>query len=257
MIGCAEYVSPSNPAKAYRRVEDSGSATSDFYSDSGCTMGGAAPSVTCVYTGFRQYDAITGMFTTGGATICNGSTISTGEGCGKNGNSCDAVWTFTQTTQSRMSTGLCCPSGSIFSKESADTLVITLSDEDVEADAILRLLAGAGGTWTAWTATGDGTGGTCIPSSCCLAQYEQRTTSFSFQYQEAQFRVAGSGLTPSTTYTVKVDIWRRTYGTGMFTHYSTLTYSETTDGSGNFTFDDDVPNAVGFETYAASAVILP
>lgn len=260
LIGCSEFTSPSSPPKKYRRITNSGSATSKYWSNSSCSgaeIGG--DTVTCNYSGWGQYDKTTGTLTQGGSTVCNGGTMSTGQTCtGTHADACDSYWLNTPTVLSRLSTGACCNAGGgLYGKETADTLQQTLSDEDLESDAIARLLAGGGGTWSSWTTVGDGTGGTCVATTCCRAQYEQRTTLFTFAYNEAQFRVELGGLTPSTLYYTHVEIYRRVQGSGgSFTHYSTIILSATTDGSGNFSVDGDVPNDEGYESYAASATVI-
>lgn len=128
----------------------------------------------------------------------------------------------------------------------------TLSNEDTEANAIARLMAGAAGTWTSWTPTGDGTGGTCLPGTCCLARWEERETGFDFAYQDAEWRVQRTGLTPSTTYTLKVELWRRPFGTGSFALYGVQYFTAMTDGAGDLDADGPVDNEMGFETYAGA-----
>ena len=129
-------------------------------------------------------------------------------------------------------------------------LVDTLSDEDSDADAITRLLAGAGGTWGSWIGTGDGTGGTCVPSSCCLARWEERTTDFDFEYHEAEWRVQRTGLTPSASYSIRVHLYRRAFGVGAYVLFGYQTFGAMTDGAGNLDVDGPVDNEQGFETYA-------
>jgi hypothetical protein len=131
----------------------------------------------------------------------------------------------------------------------------TLSEEDTDQNAIDRLLAGAGGEWSGWLSPG-ATGCTGSPPPCCLARWEERTDDFDFIYQESEFRVTASGLTPSTTYNARVDIQRRTFGSGSYALFQTVIVSGTTDGSGNFQEDGEVPNEEGFESYASAAYIV-
>jgi len=134
---------------------------------------------------------------------------------------------------------------------------IDLEDEDTDADAIARLLAGAGGIWSAWTPVGDGSGGTCLPFDCCDAQWQQRTTGFTLSYFESQFRCVNTPgtLEPLTNYTIKVQLSRRVQGSSApFTLYTTLEFPITTDASGDFpSFDGDVTNDVGFDTYVSDS----
>ena len=118
-----------------------------------------------------------------------------------------------------------------------------LTNEDTESDAITRLLAGS--SWSAWA------------GGIQLAQYEQRTSGFSFAYQDAEYRARLAGLTPLTTYNADIQIYRRVYGTGAYVLYQVITISGTTDGGGNFSEIGSVPNDPGYQTYAYSAIIYP
>lgn len=261
IIGCPEFVSPSMPPKAYRRSQLSGSRQSTSYTDVDCSIRSDFPVVTCTYAGWGQYDAATGLFSFGGDNECNGSVTSTGAGCTPFASACLDSASTTQTTNTTTSTGACCLAAGLHLKSTGGSLVNTLSEEDTEADAIARLLAGAGGAWGAWNETGDGSHGTCLPQDCCKAQWQVRTTStFTFAYNEDQFRCVDypGTLLPSTNYTVKVEIWRRPGGVGPFVLYQTLEFSISTDGSGDFAqFDGDVPNARGFESAALTAYAMP
>lgn len=134
-------------------------------------------------------------------------------------------------------------------------LIILLSDEDTETDAIARAID----AWTGWTVTGDGSGvpATCFPWVCCLATTELRVSGFSFLYQSAQYRIVNypSTLLPSTNYTISVLIYRKIRGSAdPFVLYQTLTFPVTTDALGDFpSFDGNVPNDPGFDTYSGSA----
>jgi len=265
LVGCSAYTSPSSPPKKYRRAQLSGSSTSDEWTNQFCSGPFDAGTVTCVYTGFIQYDAGTGLPTTGGSTVCNGVPIGTGAACGTFAEQCNVTYTYTPTTATRVDTANCCiqPNGNYLkSRASAESFVATLSDEDTNDDAIARLLAGAGGTWGGWSATAND-GSACAPSVCCLAQWSIRTTGFDIAYNEAQFRVDGTsaGLTPLTNYTIKVDIYRRVSGSlGAYTLFETQDFPITTDADGNFAFfDGDVPNDEGFQTFSsrAYAVLAP
>ena len=126
------------------------------------------------------------------------------------------------------------------------TATDTLSDEDTEANAITRLLAGGGGTWSSWAVPGGGT---------CAASYEQQTTLFTFGYTEAQFRVSITGLSASTAYHIAVKIYRKPYGSGSYTFVSTNIYGFTTDGAGAYQFSDDVPILKGYDTAVETAAL--
>lgn len=266
LIGCSEITSPSTPPRKFRRGDAAGTTVTDSWNSPGCS-GPPDGTVTCVNDGrFIQYDAATGVPTEGGWQVCNGVNNFFGLTCVSPcpTNDCLATWGCTPTTAARSTTGACCPiGGGVFDKGRSDSLTYTFSDEDLETDAIARLLAGAGGTWGAWIETGNGAGGTCLPQSCCLAQWGTRTTGFSFAYNEDQFQIVSipGSLAPLTNYIIKVQIFRRVASSpAPFDLFETLEFPITTDGAGNFaTFEGDVPNDEGFQTYsgAAFAVVAP
>lgn len=136
-------------------------------------------------------------------------------------------------------------------------VILLLSDEDTEATAAARSSA----TWSGWTVTGDGTGGTCLAPTCCLAFIDLRTSGFTFTFQSAQFRVVDfpGTLLPGANYDIHVEIYRRVRGSGLpFVLYETLVFPVTTDGSGDFAqFDGDVPNDPAFDSYSSSAFAVP
>lgn len=137
------------------------------------------------------------------------------------------------------------------SKKATGSRTEALSEEDTENDAKDRLMAAS--SWSEWREPSY----LCTQPACCLAQYQDRGDGFTFNYQEAQWKVVRTGLTPSTTYIVKVQIWRREYGVGDFIKYATLEESVSTDGAGNLEKTGDVPNDLGYESYAHSACVLP
>ncbi len=262
LIGCAEFTSPSSPPKRYRRVEDSGSADGAQWTNSLCN-GSPAGTDHCDYSGWREL-AADGTLTFGGCTDCGAGCTPADIGCPTGfSDSCLVTWTISTTTAARITTTNCCVAGTQYRKDVADSLVVSISIEDTEANAITRLMAGAGATWTSWTPTGNGTLGTCLPQDCCKAQWQSRTTGFDLAYEEAQYRVVNYPLSLAglTNYEIKVEIYRRMQGTSaIFTLYQTLSFPETTDIDGNFpSFDGDVPNDEGFETYsgAAYAILTP
>jgi hypothetical protein len=129
------------------------------------------------------------------------------------------------------------------------TVTETLSDEDTETDAIGRLLAGAGGVWGSWNPVGDGTGGTCLPSACCLTSYQIRTSGDSFAYEEAQWKAEWASLQPSPMYFTQLHVMRRVYGINPYVAYQTMLISGTSDALGNLELIVDVPNLRGYDTY--------
>lgn len=126
---------------------------------------------------------------------------------------------------------------------------IDLSDEDLESDAIVRF---QGSTSYSGFAV-------CTAPSCCTAKYEQRTTSITFGYADAQWRVFQTSLTAGQLYYAHVPIYRRPYGTSpTWTLYQTLVTSGTTSVTGVLSIDGQVPNDVGFESYADQpCVVVP
>ncbi len=128
-----------------------------------------------------------------------------------------------------------------------------ISGEDTVDDAIARFQADI--AWDDWQLVGR-----CEPVECCLAFWGERPdTGFTFPYQEAQWKITQGGLTASTLYNVTVDIWRREYGTSdVWELYQTIADSATTDAGGNLEVEGDVPNDLGYESYASNpTVALP
>lgn len=127
----------------------------------------------------------------------------------------------------------------------------SLSSEDTEFAAITRLLAGA--SWSSWGTVGAG----CTNPSCCLAQYESRTSGFSLSYQDSEYRISTTGLYPNTIYFADIHLYRRIYGVGSYVLYSTVTIAAMTNGAGAFTYTGSTPNDFGYQTYAHDALIRP
>ena len=271
LIGYSEYASPSSPPLKYLVQTYSGYlVTCLWLSNSACSGSPFAASAFRQY-GSISYDPVTGNPTstaynqpanrgsncTLGSDSGSPTNITAPDGAAYNSgtiNSCaSGSITNTQTTTTATGTGAC--SGTANGCIINGPLTKTLSSPDTETNAINRLLAGAGGTWGSWIVSG-AAGCTGTPPSCCLADYEQRTTAFTFDYHESQFQVTQSGLTPTRLYYCQVQIYRRTYGTGTYTLFQTLYLSATTDGSGNFSLQGNVPNAEGYQSYAAAAYIL-
>ncbi len=123
-----------------------------------------------------------------------------------------------------------------------DGVYVSLSDESTPADAITRLLAAS--SFSAW--------GSFPPRAIWGDSwvYGCGNDPFTFEYQDAEWRVNLTGLTPSTEYTITIKVWRRAIGDTDLTLYQTLEVSEFTDGGGNFAATDAVPNDPGYETIA-------
>jgi hypothetical protein len=121
---------------------------------------------------------------------------------------------------------------------------LTLSSEDTEDDAIARVLAGPGGTWSDY-----GVG---------MSEWELRTTGSSFRYYQARFRVVKSGLVPNHSYSAKVSLSRYNYRTGVNDPtWKTVIVSGTSDASGMLTTAMyDMPLERGYSIRAESACVL-
>lgn len=260
LVGCSEFVSPSTPPKKYRLSQQSGSTQTNYYtpSDSSCSTPPSG-NTNCSYSGSTQYNAMTGVPTDSGGVNCGSGLIPGGSQCiSCPASSCIHTFSCSPTTIERQVNGNCCfdTSSGVYIKKSGDSLTWTLSDEDTDDDAVARLLAGGGGTWSGYTQTGDGSSGTCVPASCCRANYQQRT-GFSFGYQESQFKLVMTLLDPSTNYVVNVEVYRRLSGSSdPWALLLVSPFGFTSDGSGNFTItDQDVPNLEGYETFACCALV--
>jgi len=264
LIGFDEFIASSPPKKYRTKTFSGGHLRCNFNSEIDCANGSPeAGSDDHVFTMVCQYDKMTGALMSTGSNVvhqdlgfCPAVTVLTTFDCTYNIIPTEQFGVNqTQTNQTEYIIGQCLHHGVVWSRISTNEK-IDLSDEDTETDAINRLLAGGGGTWSGWTVTGDGSGGTCIPSACCLSRYEQRTSGFTFVYQEAQFQINQTGLSANTVYNVSVDLWRRSFGIGSFAFWKTIIVTGTTDNAGTLLIDQqDVPIDVGFETYAATAYI--
>lgn len=219
--------------------------------------GGLDPLVeTLTYSGTASYDSVTGVLTEDGEV--SGSVFNAGTGAleavsaGGLASVDDAKTRLGSANFDDDDSGLvhqlaatdaCVAFGTPthYRKVTAVDAADTLSDEDTEEDAIDRLLAAA--AWSEWaTAT--------TPETACLAEWEERTSGFEFEYYEGEWRVVRSSLTPSTTYWVRITYFRRPYGSGAYELFAYEVKSGTSDGSGELTIEGTVPNEQGFQTYA-------
>jgi hypothetical protein len=184
-------------------------------------------------SGALSYDPVTGAFS---STHVHTGDSSYGMGCGFG-------TTYTPTTETDYTIAGCCQNTAYyyFYESVSSSGTRTLSVPDTESNAINRLFAGSSGTWSAWTK------GSAVS---CLARYQQRTLN-QFVIQEAEYELAGSGLTPGATYTVNLRVWRRTYNVGSYSLFATLPVSGTVDSTGNLAITGDVPNLVGYDTYVS------
>lgn len=155
----------------------------------------------------------------------------------------------TATVETITGRGICVSRPPFFLNETGNC-ISTLSSEDTEANAITRLLAGAGGNWGAWIISG-AAGCNGVPPTCLLARWEQRTTGFSFIYQEAEWRIQQSGLIVGRTYFAQVYVYRSLFGIGSYSLFQTIVVAGVADGAGNLEIDGTVPNLAGYDSYAA------
>jgi hypothetical protein len=239
LIGYDEFI-PSTPPKKYLRVANSGSATSNNYTDSDCTTFSHTDS--CTYNGFCELNPTTGVVSTGGSTVCGGATQSTG--CVSAVASCGATVTQTSIVRARVPTIACCLVSGFFNKAMSDSLTETLSNEYTEGAALTKAMIGK--TWSPWGEVGE--------VGCCSA-WEPRVAGFSFYYQEAEYRLTVNGG-KATTINVKVRILRRPYGVGDYALYleDTFAIATNSDGVGQMELRVDVTR--GYETCVASASIV-
>jgi hypothetical protein len=266
LCGFSEYASPSTPPKKYRTQIISGSLNYCGYTNSSCTVvNGFSGLRIFEFTGSYLYNEGNCAesntqtenfyrYTPDGTATCApgppfessqtrpraftpSTTVNTNRTTGKTSD----VW---------VGTNVCGTSNDIVTGEARADLTV----EDTEADAITRLNSTL--SWSSWTRVGDGSGGTCVASSCCRAEHEQRTSGFSFNWREAEFRVVKSGLNASSVYEIEVEIFRRAYNVGNYVLYDTIAFTDSTDGAGELeTAGMQVPNDANTQSYSASARI--
>lgn len=253
LIGFPEYGTPSSPPDMYLQRALSGSSNFNHYPNTTCTS--ADCTELFVYGGTCSYDAATGVLTTGGTKIISGTCSGWVPGVV---NVCTvgavtAIFgeyeTLTTTTRRVQSTFTCFVSGGESANESVCDKLETISVKDTEANAISRLLGSTsfGGYATA-SAQGD-----------AKSEYQQRTTTIDFAYQVCEYKLLGTGLTPSHLYNGSCGIYRRLWGSGgAWSLVSTTVVSGTTDLAGNFTFGPiALPNAAGYEYTIWNAAVVP
>lgn len=123
--------------------------------------------------------------------------------------------------------------------------VVDLLDEDTDGNAISRI-PGIG-IWSGYVSCGS-------EPICCRTTWQLRGVGeTSFEYVESRIKVRGAG--PIMTHvSVKVDVLRKPYGTGVpYSLYLTLEDDPTTNPDGTFEVDFGVlPNDIGWETIASN-----
>jgi len=80
-------------------------------------------------------------------------------------------------------------------------------------------------------------------------------TPLCYEYRRLRFKRELTGLSPSTSYDVSMDVERREMG-GTWAAYATLTDTIVTDSTGRLTWEDDVPHARGYETWIAARTFV-
>jgi hypothetical protein len=134
---------------------------------------------------------------------------------------------------------------SFWRKLTASSITDTLSVEDTDADAVTRLLA-TSPSWTSWSAAAS------LPAAA--ADYDARTTGFTFDYEQTQLRANYTGMPAGWPFKVKVRIAKVDQTTSAVSTVQTLNFNPTADGSGAATWTVDVvPAAPGF-TYRVQSV---
>jgi len=263
LIGHSEFpdAGASSPPKKYRKKTATGTLEDCVSTSLGC--GGSKSSAKYVYSGVASYDILTGALT----NTLNLATYSTAGSCPAVdfiGNTAQAAnWgdgtvasstcvqtnTITKTKVLRTRSNTCCDDLPIagYSTFGSGSMNWELTEEDLEADAIDRLLNG--GSWSSWAAI--------AAIGTAKTNYEQRTTLFTFAYQLAQWKVTGAGLLPSTLYYGTADVYRRVYGSGgAWVSMGQVTFSVISDLSGNLTYSADLAGAVGYEYTIYNAQVV-
>lgn len=249
-------------SELYRTLTLSGGFTVNYRgSTSPPCSGGIQTQVVGVYSGVCSFNVDSCVETDGGQLaltvsgdpICSSAVIPT---CDFYPADCGGTLTpptsgvtttiVSQTVKQQSVDVPCDPSFNFLETAAADGMIV-LSDLDTATDAIARLLAGSGGTWSAWAVPADGT--------FCTSEWGVNDIPGGFTYQEAQFRYGATGLMPSTSYTLTLDVYQSVHGAGLFTMIGTISSSFTTDGSGNATITGDVPIAQGYDTYVTNPVV--
>lgn len=262
LCGVSEFTAPSSPPKKYRTQTISGMMTICFFSGTPCLVA-ATDGQGYRWSGAYTYSATTCATTNGMVeahfpgdgtpAICGVSAVS--DGSTTPGQPFQPVYgpgyatiVETPTTQTWTYGGSCTALvGFPPNSTKTGTAVVTLSNPDTDADAIARFQAGT--PYGAWAPC-------ATPATCCLAGFQQRTA-FTFGYADAQYRIAAAGVTPSRAVCAAIDIYRRPYGVGPYALFETLFVTGNSDGAGNIQFDGDVPNDVGFESYADNPRYFP
>lgn len=264
LIGFSEFVSPSVPPKKYLTKTLSGEYHKCSYGNFGAcpsTLGPSAGTSGLRYSGSINYNPNTGASVN--STIKQAGTIS-----GMNLVTAWTTWvppnaatsavetltlgtflsrTQTKTSEYNSSDGTCNASyGTYPEKILLVTLRNDLSNEDTEDAAVARMVAA--GSWGAWGA---------ISSQGDKKASAVTRAAFTFNSTAAQYRGTRTGLAPNRLFNGQVTLYRRAVGSAdPWVEVSTLTFSATTDGSGNFSYSSgNLPTVTGYEYCVFNAVL--
>jgi hypothetical protein len=247
LCGYDEFTSPSDPPKKYRKLSQSNGYTLPFFINSDCTLSAGAPNTHCTWSGECSYDKDTCAFTSGGTQDCGGGPVSN---CGVLGpDDGGRTITLTPTTKSYTPTGACffASGGPWYGHYTDLSVMISLSDEDTEDDAISRAAAALD-----WAGCGCG-------AAPCSAFITDRTGSGSvdFGWRKVETRVLFTGLTAGHSYMATLGLARRVLGTGgPFIDFGTMEISFTVDDPTHASDWQPIPNEAGWETIVTSCVTV-
>lgn len=251
IIGCPEFGTPSVPPRLYRRTYGGGQSTNTSFSDSGCTIPIAFS--TCTYDSFYEWDAITGLPSSGGQTTCvnNLGDVSVFPGVtncfgtlGPPAGDCLGFWVFSSKTLAlSLSTGNCCLQGSVYQKGTASTGYVELTEEDTEDDAEVRAMIDLEYD----------TGGDCADHTGEREQRVGTDTQFDFRKGEVQITIGSveDPLLIGHEYQITIELSRRALGSAdPFLVFSSAQFNITADEAVETSDWVDIPNSSGYEVRA-------
>lgn len=249
VVGFSEFTSPSTPAKKYLTISFSGAMTAYNHSGTTCTGGLLNTQVDTIAANSKC------VFNPNTGTVTNTTSVTSVQTPGSTstytlaatiiGSNAGMGYVLTATTETRTGSGACVIIGGGSSTYSGITNVV-LSGEDTDSAAITRLLAGAGGTFGSW--------GTVASFPAAAADYDARTTGFTFDYQQTQLRANYTGMPAGWPFKVRVRIARVNATTGAISTVQTLTFNPTADGTGAASWTVDVVPAAPGYTYRVQSV---
>lgn len=247
----------------FRRMDQSGALGFCHFATpavpNNCQPGDRDSSFQLLYSGFCVYNVATCAFSSSATQIVRSGDSnctypgpdSSNSNCGITSGDCTMDSTVTLISTTRTGNGICCAFSSPpnTSRIASGTANMTLSLQDDDPDAIARLIAGL--PWGAFA-------GCATPPTCALAQWEARgpVSDYDFAYQEAEYQVTASGISPNTACCVQLQIFRRLFGVGAYALFGMIQTVANSDGAGNISITGTVPNLVGYQTYVATPLIF-